>query len=190
MKKELLPNKEDFQGWIKHLGERLNDNARVKVKDNAVSYPDALKLLRGKLYQQFYYLKDKEERLGRYSFGMEEALEECKRQMDEWKKNVWKHFDLSQEVIKKLSKEEQEQATIDLSAFGGFVATGRYPKNYSSLIFVANMLVAFLRDERWPGRRELSERLNCYGHDIKRSTLAACLESLKVADFVRDNQNG
>ena len=193
------PDGNDFVGWIKHVERILRKNAGIEINDNTVSLHNGLKRIRFGLHHQFAYLKGKEERIKRTQekfdqmFGKSEEIEtpNVVEEMEQWKRDVWRHFETSQELIKRCPKEEQVEATKDLNAFGGLIATGRSPKSYSSMIPVANLLIShFLRNEKWPKRSELSQTLEEFNFKIASSTLADNLEHLEVSDFVRDTQKG
>ena len=204
VKKEALPDKEDFQGWTKHLAEQIYKKAGIQIEDGIPI--DTLQRTRFKLFERLHRLNNKnrlwntlepwtdveamkQERRRRSSYWHRLAKEQVE-EMKQWKRDVWRHFEISQELIKSYPKEEQAEATDELRAFGGLIATGRFPKNYSTLILVGQMLSIVLKGNKWPSRTEFYWWLRMCNIEVAKSTLAECLEGLGVSDFVRDTQKG
>lgn len=191
--KKVLPDKEDFKGWRRHLEVSFYKYMGIEIEKGAVSYSDDLTVQGFKLISRRDALDNMKKSLSSclvdhdYSAMFQQVYNNNRKQ---WQIAVMNYYDHFREYIETLPKEKKASKEQELRAFGGIIAIGTSPKAYTKSIPVIITLIDFLDDEKWPTRTKLSERLNYYNHDVKGSTLGDWLILLEVADFVRDNQKG
>jgi hypothetical protein len=193
MKKEKLPDKEDFNGWKLYLEVRFYRYMGINIEEGAVPYSDDLTVQGFKLISQRDELDNMKKSLSS-SLLVEYPSREMFHQLyyssrKQWQIAVMNYFDHFREYIETLPKEEKAAKRQELKAFGGIIAIGTSPKAYTKAIPVIATLINFLERKEWPNRSNFSNALK-RSQKVQDSSIADYLMDLGCADYVRDTQKG
>lgn len=182
------PHKDDFPAWREKIRKLTYEQMGITIKPgNSLSWRDVLKAKRWEIINEMDYWRQRSEDEKLIKWELADTNEDSTLSIHN---QIGEHFKMAAMIGMKSPPHEADGIFEDMATFCKQLAKDKAPKSYSFKVFVGNSLSIFLSENRWPGRRELSEHLKTRRRPITRTNMDLCLEYFEVLDFVRDNQKG